>query len=176
MKSINFDEGYEKYAVNGDESRTIRIRIGDFNLLKRAESMITEIESLGDKYSGKLDVNTMIEFDSSVREIIDKTFDTDFCEKAFGSANICTVVNDDGKLLFESFFEAFMPILKSDLNAAVMNKKVRQPELRPEVQKYIADTETAPVAGLAEPYKPAFRDFSQLTPDEKRVLIDQLIT
>lgn len=176
MKSINFDEGYETYAVNGDESRVIKIRISDFNLLKRAESMMTEIESLEDKYSGKLDVNTMIEFDSSVREIIDKTFDTDFCEKAFGNANICTVVNDDGKRLFESFFETFIPILKSDISAAVMNKKVRQPELRPEVQKYIADTETAPIAGLAEPYKPALPDVSKLTPDEKRALIAQLIT
>lgn len=175
MKSINFDEGYKTYAVNGDESRIIKIRISDFNLLKRVKSAMTEIESLKEKYSGKPDKNAMIEFDSSVREIIDKAFDSDVCANAFGSANICTVVND-GKLLFESFFEAFMPILKSDLNAAVMNKKVRQPELRPEVQKYIADTKTTPVAGLAEPYKPVFRDFSQLTPDEKRALIDQLIT
>lgn len=175
MKSINFDEGYKTYAINGDESRTIKIRLNDFNLIKRVKAMMTEIESLKDKYSGKLDANTMIEFDSSVREIIDKAFDTDLCANAFGNANICNVVNS-GKLLFESFFEAFMPILKSDLNAAVMNKKVRQLELRPEVQKYIADTETAPVAGLAEPYKPAFRDFSQLTPDEKRTLIAQLIT
>ncbi len=175
MKSINFDEGYKTYAVNGDESRVIKIRISDFNLLKRVESAMTEIESLKNKYNGKLSENTMIEFDSSVRKIIDKAFDSDICANAFGSANICTVVNG-GKLLFESFFEAFIPLLKSDLNAAVMNKKVRQPELRPEVQKYIADTETAPVAGFTEPYKPAFRDFSQLTPDEKRALIAQLIT
>ena len=175
MKSINFDEGYKTYAVNGDESRIIKIRISDFNLLKRVESALTEIESLKEKYSGKPDKNAMIEFDSSVREIIDKAFDSDVCANAFGSANICTVVNG-GKLLFESFFEAFIPILKSDLNAAVMNKKVRQPELRPEVQKYIADTETTPVAGLAEPYKPVLPDVSKLTPDEKRALIAQLIT
>lgn len=175
MKSINFDEGYKTYAVNGDESRVIKIRISDFNLLKRVESAMTEIESLKNKYNGKLSENTMIEFDSSVRKIIDKAFDSDICANAFGSANICTVVNG-GKLLFESFFEAFIPLLKSDLNAAVMNKKVRQPELRPEVQKYIADTETAPIAGLAEPYKPSLPDVSRLTPDEKRALIAQLIT
>lgn len=175
MKSINFDEGYEPYAINGDESRAIRIRISDFNLLKRVESAMTEIESLKGKYSGRRDENTMIEFDSSVRKIIDKAFDSDVCANVFGNANICTT-ESDGKLLFESFFEAFIPILKSDISAALMNKKVRQPELRPEVQQYIADTETAPVAGLAEPYKPALPDVSRLTPDEKRALIAQLIT
>lgn len=175
MKSINFDEGYKTYAVNGDESRVIKIRISDFNLIKRVEAALTETESLKEKYSGKPDENAMIEFDSNVRKIIDKAFDSDVCANAFGDANICTVVSG-GKLLFESFFEAFMPILKSDVSAALMNRKVRQPELRPEVQKYIADTETAPIAGLAEPYKPALPDVSRLTPDEKRALIAQLIT
>lgn len=175
MKSINFDEGYKTYAINGDESRVIKIKIGDFNLLKRVEAAMTEIESLKDKFSGKLNENTMIEFDSSVRHIIDKAFDSDVCENAFGSASICTVVSG-GKLLFESFFEAFMPLLKSDLNAAVMNKKVRQPELRPEVQKYIDTPKIDPIAGLKEPYKPDFPDVSKLTPEEKRALIAQLIT
>lgn len=175
MKSINFDEGYKTYAVNGDESRVIKVKITDFNLLKRIESAMTEIESLKDEYSGKPNEDTMIAFDSSVRKIIDKAFDSDVCANAFGSANICTVVSD-GKLLFEAFFEAFIPLLESDINAALMNKKIHQPEMRPEVQKYIDAPTVKPVVGLAEPYKPALPDVSRLTPDEKRALIAQLIT
>ena len=46
MKSINFDEGYKNYAVNGDEKRIVRVRVTDINLLKRVEAALTEIESL----------------------------------------------------------------------------------------------------------------------------------
>lgn len=175
MKPINFDEGYKSYAVNGDESRVIKVRICDFNLLKRIEAAMSEIESLKEKYSGKLDEKTMIEFDSSVRQLINKAFDADICTNAFGNANICTVVSS-GKLMFEAFFEAFVPILKADINAVVMNRKMKQPELRPEVQKYIDAPAIAPVAGLAKPYDPPLPDVSRLTPEEKRALIAQLIT
>jgi len=122
MKSINFDEGYKTYAVNGDESRVIKIKVADFNLLKRVEAAMAEIESLKKKYSGKPDENTLTEFDSSIRQLIDKAFDSDVCSNAFGNANICTV--SGGKLLFEAFFEAFMPILKADCTAAFMNKNL----------------------------------------------------
>lgn len=175
MKSINFDEGYKTYAINGDESRTIKIRIGDLNLKNRLESALTEIEALKDKYIGKADENTISEIDSSVRKIIDKAFDSEVCTNVFGNASVFTLRND-GKPLFEVFFESLLPVLESDINTIGINKKVRQPELRPEVQKYIADTETAPIAGLAEPYKPVLPDVSKLTPDEKRALIAQLIT
>lgn len=175
MKSINFDEGYKTYAINDDENRVIKIKIGDFNLLKRLESSMDEIEALKEKFSGKLDENTMIEFDSNVRQLIDKAFDSDVCTNAFGNANICTVVSS-GKFLFEAFFEAFMPILKADLNAVVMNEKINQPEIRPEVQKYIDPPKITPIVGLSEPYKRDFLDVSQLTPEDKRALIAQLIT
>lgn len=175
MKSINFDEGYKTYAVNGDENRVIRIKITDLNLLKRCETAMSEIESLKEKSKGRSDENTMVEFDKNVRRIIDKAFDSDICANAFGDANICTVVKD-GKLLFEAFFEAFIPMLEIDIKAAFANKKVKQPELRPEVQKYIDEPKITPVAGLAEPYKSSLPDVSKLTPDEKRALIAQLIT
>lgn len=175
MKSINFDEGYKNYAVNGDEKRIVRVRVTDINLLKRVEAALTEIESLKGKYSGRPDKNTLLDFDKNVRDLIDKAFDSEICAPAFGDANICAPVSG-GKLLFESFFEAFMPMLKADLSAAVMNKKLNPPELRPEVRKYVEDPVISPVAGLAEPYKPMLPDVSRLTPEEKRSLIAQLIT
>lgn len=75
MKSINFDEGYKKYAINGDESRVVKIKIGDFNLLERLKSAMAEIESLKEKFRGKTDENTMIEVDSSIRQLIDRNTD-----------------------------------------------------------------------------------------------------
>lgn len=175
MKSINFDEGYKSYAVNGDENRVIKVKVADPNLIKRINSALTEIESLKEKFSGKPDENTLIEFDGSVRQLIDKAFDSDICANDFGNANLCAVVGS-GKLLFESFFEAFLPILKADVRAAAMNRKMKQPKLRPEVQRYIDSPAIAPVAGLAKPYNPPLPDVSELTPEEKRALIAQLIT
>lgn len=175
MKSINFDEGYKKYAVNGDESRTVKIKITDFNLLKRVEAAMTEIESFKEKYNGKPDENTLLELDSSIRQIIDKAFDSDICSAAFGNSNIFSVVGN-GKYLFEAFFEAFMPILEADAKAAVMTKKVNKPQIRPEVNKYIDVPKAAPIAGLAEPYRPAMPDVSSLTAEEKRELLARLIS
>lgn len=175
MKSINFDEGYKKYAINDDESRVVKIKIGDFNLLERLKSAMAEIEPLKEKFSSNPDENTMIEVDSCIRQLIDKAFDSDVCAAVFGNSNVCTVVSG-GKLLFEAFFEAFMPLLEADIKATVMTKKVNKPEIRPEVQKYIDAPKITPIAGLAEPYKNDFLDISQLTPEDKRALIAQLIT
>lgn len=175
MKSINFDEGYKTYAINGDESRVIKIKIDDFNLYERLKSTLAEVESLEEKFSGKPDENTITKLDSDVRQLIDKAFDSDICATVFGNTNIFSIVNGD-KFLYEAFFEAFMPILKADINAVVMNMKINQPEVRPEVQKYIDPPKITPVAGLAEPYKKDFLDISQLTPEDKRALIAQLIT
>lgn len=175
MISVNFDEGYKKYAVNGDENRVIRIKTADINLIERAESAFKKIESLKEKYNGDLTKNALLEFDADVRQLIDEAFDSDICSVAFGNSNICTIVGD-GKYLFEAFFEAFMPILEADAKAAVMTKKVNKPQIRPEVNKYINVPKAAPIAGLAEPYRPAMPDVSSLTAEEKRELLARLIS
>lgn len=176
MKSINFNEGYKEYAINGDENRVIRIRVADFNLPKRIESAKKTIDDLIVKYQGNSSPSDMAEFDKEIREVINTAFGTDVCTPAFGAANVCTLVGD-GEMLFIAFFEAFMPLIEADLKAMDITKKIGKPEVRPEVKKYIESRPAAkPVAGLADPYGTAMPDVSGLTPEQKKELIAQLLT
>ena len=61
-------------------------------------------------------------------------------------------------MLFQTFFEAFIPVLKEDIES--IRPKRSQP--RPEVQKYLKPSTPAP-------------DLSKLTP-EKLALIEQLLS
>lgn len=177
MKSINFDEGYREYKVNEDENRIIRVKLSDFNLLKRIENALTEIDKLKEKFKTAPDADGMAEFDKKIREITNKAFDTDVCTPAFGNANVCTPV-ESGKFLYMAFFEAFLPILRADLEAVAMTRKINQPEVRPEVKKYMKAPTISPkpVAGMANPYGAEMPDISGLTSEQKKLLLAQLIS
>ena len=160
MKSINFDEGYREYKLNEDDSRVIRIRITDANLYSRIEKAMERTNELISKYKTR-------PFDSNVRTIINDAFGSDICTPAFGTASLMTPL-PDGKLLLFSFFDAFLPVLKADVDALKMTMKIKQPEVRPEVQKYIEPVTVAPMMN------PVFPDISRLTPEQREFLKQQL--
>lgn len=139
MKQIIFDSGIKEYAVNGDENNVIRINAADLNLGKRLSDMQGEIEELQEKYRNIDDptAEELYELDTEIRRIIDTAFGTDVSSHAFGNVNCCSPTGS-GKLLFESFTEAFMPILAADIEAINRDKT----EIRPEVKKYLKDKET----------------------------------
>lgn len=173
MKSINFDEGYREYKINEDDQRIIRIRLTDPNLMKRVENAMKETQKLTEKYKGRSDAPDLAAFDIEVRQIINDAFGADVCTAALGEANVMTLTTG-GKLLLFEFVDAFLPVLKTDMEAAAMTAKLKQPEVRPEVQRYIEPVTVKPVAGLAQPFS-GLPDVSGLTPEQKRQLIAQLI-
>lgn len=181
MKSINFDEGYKEYALNDDESRVIRVRISDPNLLSRVEKTMSQVNDLIKKYKNRPvngdNMTELTEFDSEVKGLLNETFGTDICTPIFGGASVLTPTADGDMLIF-SFFNAFLPVLKSDMEAAAMTARLRKPEVRPEVQKYLDPVTVKPVskpiAGLASPVS-ALPDVSGLTPEQKQALIAQLL-
>ncbi|MDO4863467.1 MAG: hypothetical protein Q4A05_04780 [Ruminococcus sp.] len=178
MKSINFDEGYKEYAINNDEQRVIRIRLSDMNLLKRVETAMKETKELVGKYKKAPSAEELVQFDSEVREVINKAFGSDICTPVLGSASVLTLATN-GKLLLFEFFDAFLPVIKADIEAAMMTAKLKQPEIRPEVSKYLDPVTVAPVskpiAGMTKPFG-ELPDVSGLTPEQKRQLMAQLIT
>lgn len=177
MKSINFDEGYKKYILNDDEQRVIRIRLTDPNLLPRVEKAMEKVEELMKKYKARPDTNKLAKFDSEVKSLLNETFGTDICTPVFGGASVLTTTSD-GELLIFSFFNAFLPTLKADMESAAMTAKLKQPEVRSEMQKYLEPVTVKPVskqiAGLADPFA-GLPDVSDLTPEQKRALMAKLI-
>lgn len=122
MKSINFKKSFREYAVNGDESKIIRIKL-DPDMPKKIQNALSEI----DKFKGGINENNIAETGKKFCEIINKAFGTDICTPAFDGENPFSVV-EGGKFLFESFFDAFMPVFQADLKSL---------EIRPEVKKYL---------------------------------------
>ncbi len=167
MKSINFDEGYREYKLNEDDSRVIRIRITDANLKSRIEKSMERTNELISKYKTRPNSSQLAELDKDIRTILNDAFDSDICTPAFGTASLITPL-PDGKLLLFSFFDAFLPVLKADMEAMKLTMKIKQPEVRPEVQKYIEPVTVAPMMN------PVLPDISRLTPEQREFLKQQL--
>lgn len=53
MQTINFNEGkYKEFAVNGDESRIIKINIGDYGIIERLKKAMRRIEDFQSELEG----------------------------------------------------------------------------------------------------------------------------
>lgn len=167
MQNINFDEGYREYKLNNDENRVIRIRITDANLISRIEKAMERTNELISKYKNRPNALQLAELDKDIRTILNDAFGSDICTPAFGTASLLTPL-PDGKLLLFSFFDAFLPVLKADMEALKMTMKIKQPEIRPEVQKYIEPVTVAPMMN------PVLPDISRLTPEQREFLKQQL--
>lgn len=176
MKNISFDEGYREFKLNGDDSRVIRIRLSDPNLLNRIQNAMDRIDELAEKYKGQKDPELIPELNEDVKNFINDAFGSDICTPAFGSASPFTVL-PDGQFLFSAFFDAFLPVLKEDMKIVAKSLKANK-QVRKEVQKYLEPVSvapmSAPIAGLAKP-PVALPDVSGLTDEQKRQLIAQLI-
>lgn len=116
MKSINFDTGIRTYSLNGDETNVISINVADPNLEARIERAKTKIDSISDKFNdfGNMTAEEKESTDKEVKKLIDDTFNSDISVHAFGETS-CLALLASGKFLFESFFDAFVPVIMNDI-------------------------------------------------------------
>lgn len=124
MQSINFDEGYKTYDINGDESRVIRIRVADPNILTR----YNESKEMIDKALKEIPVNSgetdtadpemVMRIENEIRKAINYIFGSDICTPAFGEASITTITSN-GNPIVVNFLDALLPIVVQDSKAAV---------------------------------------------------------
>lgn len=130
MKSIDFNDSFKEYIINGDNSRKIRIKIMP-DIMEKIESAMSEFEKIKDEINGISDEKISEKLSRKACEIINNAFGSDICTPAFNGDNIFSLV-DGGKYLFEAFFEVFIPAFQEDVNEFKKSFNAR-----PEMQKYL---------------------------------------
>lgn len=111
MKKIVFDDGYREYAINGDETRVIRINPTDFGIVKRMKAAEEALAAMAIEHSE----DGIEELDRVVREQLDSVFGEGTAQTVFGNVNCTSLAG--GKTLYQNFLEAFSPIIKADIEA-----------------------------------------------------------
>lgn len=156
-KTINYNTGLKKYALNGDKDNCIYINTSDINLyarIKESESAIDEIISRLDREEKTPEL--FVEVDKQLKAKLNEVFGTDISGPAFGTTN-CLSPLDDGELLFMSFFNAFVPAVLEDMKG---RKEAFSYGGNKKVEKYLPPS--------AKPVKAdnADIDLSKLTPEQ----------
>ncbi|HWT27625.1 MAG TPA: hypothetical protein VN131_06770 [Mobilitalea sp.] len=128
MHSLNFDEGYKEFSINGDENRVIRFNPADYGLLERYKearnTIMKSIDKLQSDIELKNDGSAKDETDeaadqlASVRQLIfeqvNYIFNADVSKTVFGNQSPISTVK--GKFLFEGFIEAAGAIITDAVN------------------------------------------------------------
>lgn len=155
MKSINFQTGvWREYAVNGDETNTVRVNISDINVIGRMQSIIGQAQEMFTNLREQHDPQTLMEHDKALRGLLDEVFGSGFSARVFGVTNVFTPVGDGDDMLFTAFCKAFTEVLQADAQEYAAAAK---PAPRPEVQKYLPRQEQAVpgVSGMSAEQKQA---------------------
>lgn len=127
-QSINFDDGFKSYEINGDPERVIRIDTADYGLIERmrtAEKNITEemkkYENIEIKSDGSANVDDETAADNIrdlgrfICEQFDYIFNANVSQIIFGTAS--PLSTRSGVPLYERVFNAIVPLIEKDLKA-----------------------------------------------------------
>lgn len=111
MQSINFDDGYKSYEINGDKNRVLRVNMTDFAIVGRMRAALETFERL------KPDATPegLSEADRIARDQIDNVFGAGASDIIFGRTNLLSLAN--GQPVCANFLEAVAPIIKADIEA-----------------------------------------------------------
>ncbi len=130
MRSINFDDGFKSFCINGDENRVIRFNPGDLNMRVRVEEAQKSIR----KWEGSLkavelnpDGTLVVEdeeesaelrgFEDMLRRELNYVFNADVYDTIFsGQSPLCTV-GKEKMFLFEAVLQSVTPIIEEEIEA-----------------------------------------------------------
>ena len=130
MRSINFDDGFKSFCINGDENRVIRFNPGDLNMRERGEEAQKRIR----KWEGSLkaielnpDGTLVVEdeeesaelrgFEDVLRRELNYVFNADVYDTIFsGQSPLCTV-GKEKMFLFEAVLQSVTPIIEEEIEA-----------------------------------------------------------
>ena len=141
MKSIHFNTGVKTYALNGDETNTIKINVTDVNIASRLQKCQKQIDEISAELQSieNPTPEQLAGYDEKLKKLIDYSFGSDVSSHAFGDVS-CLSPLDDGTLLIFAFLDAFVPVVLEDIKRAGSGFKSQN---RTKIEKY--------TAGLDEP-------------------------
>lgn len=142
-QSINFDDGFKSYEVNGDPQRIVRIDTADYGIIERLRKAKDNINEEMKKYEGveiKSDGSANLDDEVAAAEIrnlgdfirtqFDYIFNSKVSEALFGTAS--PLSTRSGVPLFERVFNAILPIIEKDIESEHKKAEAR-------IKKYEAD-------------------------------------
>lgn len=130
MQSINFVKGYKTYAINGDENNTVKINVADPNLKNRIVGVMQEIDEFKSGYGdAPITYEIITELDAFTKSKLDEAFGKGFSEAVFGELSCFAITEDEGKFVYETFMEAFLPIITADIEQATKASKAHIKDL-----------------------------------------------
>lgn len=143
---------------------------------KKIEGIDAKVKSIKDKSLEEITAEEMqdVDIEGNMRDLLNEAFGTDICSAAFGEHSMLSL-NTGNQPLFIAFADAFFPALEEKIKELGAKMQQKKPAVRPEVNKYL--TPNTAIAGLAQPYNNSpLPDVSNLTAEQKKALIAQLIT
>lgn len=142
-QSINFDDGFKSYEINGDPQRVVRIDTADYGLIERLRTAKNNIGEEMKKYEGvkiKSDGSADLDDETAadnlrdlgefIRGQFDFIFNSNVSEALFGTAS--PLSTRGGVPLFERVFNAIVPIIEKDIESEHKKAEAR-------IKKYEAE-------------------------------------
>lgn len=123
MNSLNFDEGYKELAINGDETRVIKINPLDVSMFKRYDEVKEEIDKAIEMSK---DFENKEKAEVIIKDKIEYILNSKCCDIVFGSQSIFSPCS--GQFLFMNFLNAILEYSKAEyakLNN-VSEKKIKK--------------------------------------------------
>lgn len=129
MESLNFDEGFKEFAINGDENRILRINPADIGIIDRMQESIDAMKKELEKISKNVpmtsagtaasddeqQVATVRALNKLMRKQVDDVFYPGAAEVIFGRQNPLAL--SGGKTIYEKFFKALQAVIKPNIEA-----------------------------------------------------------
>lgn len=132
MQNISFNDGYNEYRINNDETKVIRFNPSDFNIIERASTAMKTIPAIVEEMEkedfalnpdGTVNVDEVQDIelagkmvskiDRGIKEQIDFIMGNNVCDIVFEGQSCLSLT--DGVPLYERFLDAVIPIIKKDV-------------------------------------------------------------
>lgn len=133
--SINFEEGYKEFNINGDKNRIIRFNPADWSIMERAvkakRNILSSLETLKLDGDDEVIAEAFENANKIVKENINYIFGADVADIVFGVQSPLSDVG--GVTLAERFLNAVTPIISSAIEE---NKKKSETKVSKYTERY----------------------------------------